>query len=148
LPRLRKALLAAVALIALGIVCEGRTSKFTGKIVAYDVMRHAAKDATFQQNQEVVVLETSGAKQKYVKVVFSSYGTTQIDQKYFDGTLPLEVDALRDHSCDERAPRFVTQASVEQIAGTYLLTDGFKDHPPARIKTLECYDAIYKKKKK
>jgi len=148
LPRLRNALLAAVALTGLGIACHAKTSKLTGKIVAYDVMRHAAKDATFEQNQEVVVLETGGAKQKYVKVVFASYGTTQIDQKYFDGTQPLEVDAFRDHSCDQSAPRFVTQASVDQIAGTYLLTDGFKDHPPARIKTLECYDAIYKKRKK
>ena len=146
--RSRKTLLAALALVAFGQVSSAKPSKLAGKIVAYDVMRHAAKDATFQQNQEVIVLEIAGAKQKYLKVVFSSYGTTQIEQKYFEGTLPLEVEAFRDKSCDESAPRFVTQASPEHITGMYLLTDGFKDHPPARIKTLDCYDAIYRKKKK
>ena len=98
------------------------------------------------QNQEIVVLETSGEKDKYVKVIFSSFDTRQIDPKYFDGTLPLEVGVVRDHSCDERTPVFVPQASLEQIAGTYLLTDAFKNHPPASIKTLKCYAAIYKKK--
>lgn len=147
MPKPRKVSLAIVPLMLLAIVCSARTSKLTGKIVAYDVMRHAAKDATFQQNQEVVVLETSGPKQKYLKVVFASYGTTQIDQKYFDGTQPLEAEVFRDHSCDESTPRFVTEASLEHINGMYLLTDAFKDHPPAKIKTLECYDAIYRKKK-
>ena len=117
-----------------------------GKIVAYDLMRHNSKAATFMQNQEIVVLETSGEKEKYIKVIFSSSDTSQIDPKYFDGTLPLEVEVLRDHSCDQRSPVFVTQTSLEQIAGTYLLTDAFKNHPPASIKTLKCYAAIYKKK--
>jgi hypothetical protein len=117
-----------------------------GKIVAYDLMRHNSKAATFMPNQEIVVLETSGEKEKYVKVIFSSFDTTQIDAKYFDGRLPFEVEVLRDHSCDEHSPVFVNQASLEQIAGTYLLTDAFKNRPPASIKTLKCYAAIYKKK--
>lgn len=99
------------------------------------------------QNQEIVVLETSNPKEKYVKIMFSSFGTTQIEQKYFDGTQPLTADVLRDHSCDESAPSFVSQVSLEQIARTYLLTDAFKPQPPGRIKTLKCYVAIYKKKK-
>lgn len=144
--QLQKALLTAVAILAFGLVSLARTSKLTGKMVAYDLMHHASKSASDVQNEEVVVLETPNEKQKYVKVVFSSFGTTQIDQKYFDGTLPLSVDALRDHSCDEKSPAFVSQVSLEQIGGNYLLTDAFKTQPPARIKILECYVAVYKKK--
>ena len=43
------------------------------------------------------------------------------------------------------------RASIEhpsRCAGTYLLTDAFKTPPPCRIKNLECYVAIYKKKSK
>jgi 4-hydroxy-3-methylbut-2-enyl diphosphate reductase IspH len=134
-------------MMAFAIVSTAKTSKISGKIVAYDVMKHSSKSASDMQNQEVVVLESSGQKQKYVKVMFSSFGTTQIDPKYFDGTQPLEANVLRDHTCDEKAPTFVTQVSLEQIGGTYLLTDAFKSQPPGRIKTLECYVAIYKKNK-
>ena len=117
-------------------------------MVAYDLMKHNAKNTAAMQNQEVAVLETSGAKgTKYVKVMFSSLGTTQIEQKYFDGTLPLEVDALRDKSCDESRPTFVPRVSLEQIAGTYLLTDAYKTSPPGSLKSLECYVAIQRKKK-
>ena len=145
--RQTQTLLTAVAIVAFGITSHAKNVKITGKIVAYDVMKHASKSSSILQNQEVVVLETSG-KQKYAKVMFSSPGTIQIDPKYFDGTQPLEADVFRDHSCDEKAPTFVTQVSLEQIGGTYLLTDAFKNQPPARIKTLECYVAIYKTKKK
>jgi 4-hydroxy-3-methylbut-2-enyl diphosphate reductase IspH len=134
-------------MMAFAIVSTAKTAKISGKIVAYDVMKHSSKSASDMQNQEVVVLESSGQKQKYVKVMFSSFGTTQIDPKYFDGTQPLEANVLRDHTCDEKAPTFVTQVSLEQIGGTYLLTDAFKSQPPGRIKTLECYVAIYKKNK-
>jgi hypothetical protein len=41
----------------------------------------------------------------------------------------------------------VQEISLQQMGGTYLLTDAYKSSPPARIKTLECYVAIYKKKK-
>lgn len=118
----------------------------TGKMVAYDLMRHTSKTASGVQNEEVVVLEISGPKPKYVKVVFSSSGSTQIDEKYFDGTLPLEVAAFRDKSCDEKEPTFVPQVSIQHIAKTYLLTEAFKTKPPGKIKSLECYGAIYKKK--
>ena len=134
-------------MMAFAIVSTAKTAKISGKIVAYDVMKHSSKSGSDMQNQEVVVLESSGQKQKYVKVMFSSFGTTQIDPKYFDGTQPLEANVLRDHTCDEKAPTFVTQVSLEQIGGTYLLTDAFKNQPPGRIKTLECYVAIYKKNK-
>jgi 4-hydroxy-3-methylbut-2-enyl diphosphate reductase IspH len=134
-------------MMAFAIVSTAKTAKISGKIVAYDVMKHSSKSASDMQNEEVVVLESSGQKQKYVKVMFSSFGTTQIDPKYFDGTQPLEANVLRDHTCDEKAPTFVTQVSLEQIGGTYLLTDAFKNQPPGRIKTLECYVAIYKKNK-
>jgi hypothetical protein len=130
----------------LGLVSLAKSSKIAGKIVAYDLMRHNSKTASFMQNQEIVILETGREKEKYVKVIFSSFDTSQIEPKYFDGTLPLEVNILRDHSCDERSPVFVTQPSLERIAGTYLLTDAFKNHPPPSIKTLKCYAAIYKKK--
>ena len=119
-------------------------------MVAYDPMLHLAKSASAVQNQEVVVLETNSPKpkDKYVKVMISSFGTTQIEQKYFDGTLPFEADVFRDRSCDEGRPKFVTQVSLEQIAGTYLLTDAFKTQPPGKIKNLGCYVVIEKKKKK
>src|ERR1700686_3669422 len=109
-------------------------------------MKHASKAASSVQNQEVIVMETPSQKQKYVKVTFSTFGTTQIEPKYFDGTQPLPVDVFRDKACDERSPRFVSQVSLEKMSGTYLLTDAFKSAPPGRIKNLECYVAIYKKK--
>ena len=133
-------------LVILSAVSLARSTKLTGKMVAYDLMRHTSKTASGQQNEEVVVLEAAGQKQRYVKVVFSSSDATQIEQKYFDGTLPLEVNVFRDKSCDEKTPTFVPQVSVEHIAKTYLLTDAFKNQPPGKIKTLECYGAIYKKK--
>jgi len=145
LPR-KKALLTAVAMLTLG-VCFAKNTKATGKMVAYDFMKHSAKSATFVQNDEVVVLETPNEKQKYVKLMFSSPGTTQIEAKYFDGTQSLEADVFRDKTCDEKAPTFVPEVSMEQIAGAYLLTDAYKTHPPSRIKNLECYVVIYKKKK-
>jgi len=148
LPPRTKALLTTAAIVAFAITSSAKNTKISGKIIAYDVMKHASKSSSILQNQEVVVLETGGPKQKYAKVMFSSPGTTQIDPKYFDGTQTLEADVFRDHSCDEKAPTFVTQVSLEQIGGTYLLTDAFKNQPPARIKTLECYVAIYKTKKK
>ena len=145
--RQKKLLLTAVAITALGVVSFAKTTKLTGKLVAYDVTQHSSKNASALQNQETVVLETTNPKEKYVKVLYSSFGTTQIEPKYFDGALPLTVDVLRDHSCDESAPRLVREVSVEQMGGTYLLTDAFKSQPPGRIKTLKCYVAIYKKKK-
>ena len=145
--RQKKLLLTAVAITALGVVSFAKTTKLTGKLVAYDVTQHSSKNASALQNQETVVLETTNPKEKYVKVLYSSFGTTQIEPKYFDGTLPLAADVLRDHTCDESAPRLVRDVSVEQMGGTYLLTDAFKAQPPGRIKTLKCYVAIYKKKK-
>jgi hypothetical protein len=128
------------------VVSRARSTKLAGKMAAYDLMRHTSKTASGQQNEEVVVLEAAGQKRRYVKVVFSSSGSTQIEQKYFDGTLPLELDAFRDKSCDEKTPTFVPEVNVEHIAKTYLLTDAFKTKPPGKIKSLECYGAIYKKK--
>lgn len=144
--RQKQTLLTAIAIVALTLVCFAKNQKLSGKIVAYDLMKHNAKNTSALQNQEVVILAIPANKLKYVKVVFSTFGTTQIDQKYFDGNEPLEVNVFRDKGCDERAPRFVTQVSVEQMAGTYLLTDAFKTSPPPRMKTLECYDAIPKKR--
>jgi len=142
-----KIFLTAVAIVTFTSFSLAKNTKLTGKIVGYDVMHHTSKSASVVQNQEVVILETANPKQKYVKVMFSSFGTTQIDPKYFDGAEPLTTDVFRDHSCDEKVPAFVSQVTLEQIAGTYLLTDAFKSQPPARIKTLKCYVAIYKKKK-
>ena len=142
-----KALLTLAIITTATVISSAKNTKLSGKMVAYDLMKHSSKSASATQNQEVVVLETGG-KQKYSKVMFSTFGTTQIDPKYFDGTQPLEADVFRDHSCDEKVPTFVTEVSLEQIGGTYLLTDAFKNQPPARIKNLECYVAIYKKKKK
>jgi hypothetical protein len=148
LSRQTQTLLTAVAIVAFGVFSAAKNAKVSGKIAAYDFMKHSSKSASQVQNQEVVVLETGGQKQKYVKVMFSSPGTTQIDPKYFDGTQSLEANVFRDKSCDEKTPTFVSQISLEQIGGTYLLTDAFKNQPPARIKNLECYVAIYKTKKK
>jgi hypothetical protein len=128
------------------LVCFAKTAKLTGKMVAYDLMRHNSKNAAAGQNQEVIVLETSDQKKRYVKVMFSSFGTTQIEQKYFDGTQALATEVFRDHSCDEKTPRFVSQVSLEHIDGNYLLTDAFRTSPPAKIKTLDCYVAVIRKK--
>lgn len=147
--RNNKLILTALTIAFLTLIASAKNPKFTGKIVAYDLLKHTSKSANLQQNEEVVVLETNSTKKKgkYVKVVFSSSGTSQIEPKYFDGNQPLTADALREHSCDENSPRFVQEISLQQMGGTYLLTDAYKTSPPARIKTLECYVAIYKKKK-
>ena len=142
-----RTLLIVVTTLFLGRVCFAKTTKLTGKMVGYDFMHHASKATSDTQNQEVVILETPNPKQKYVKVMFSSLGTTQIEPKYFDGTQPLDTNVFRDKTCDEKAPTFASEVSMEQIAGTYLLTEAYKNHPPSRIKNLECYVAIYKKKK-
>lgn len=144
--RQKRTFLTATVILALALVSQAKTQKLTGKIVAYDLLKHNAKNSNALQNQEVVVLETPGQKHKYAKVTFSSFGTSQIDQKYFDGSQPMTVDVFRDKSCDEKLPTFVNQVSLEQMAGTYLLTDAFKSTPPGRIKSLECYVAIQKKK--
>ncbi|MFZ0732070.1 MAG: hypothetical protein WAM79_07080 [Candidatus Sulfotelmatobacter sp.] len=141
----RKVFLTGVAIAALGIACFARKSSLSGKMVAYDPLLHAAKGASFVANKEAVIIEMPGRKTKYLKIVFVGYGTTQIDAKYFGGALALTVKALRDHSCDETDPRFATQVSLDQTSGTFLLTDAFKNSPPPKIKTLECYDAPEKK---
>jgi hypothetical protein len=145
LHRYRKTFFAAATVLTFVLTCVAKT-QLNGKIVAYDLMKHNSKTASHMQNQEVIVMEVPTQKQKYIKVMFSSFGTTQIDPKYFDGTQPLSVDVFRDKSCDEKSPRFIPQVSVEQLTGTYLLTDAFKSAPPGRIKNLECYVAIQKKK--
>lgn len=149
MPRYTKALLNGFAIAAFVLVAAAKPSKMTGKIVAYDLMKHTAKSANLQQNEEVVVLDTNSTKLKdrYVKVLFSSSSTTQIEPQFFDGTQPLTTDVFRDHSCDEKAPRFAREVSVQQMGGTYLLTDAYKTSPPAKIKILECYVAIQRKKK-
>jgi len=150
LARNNKFILTALTIAFLTLIASAKTSRLTGKIVGYDLLKHTSKSANLQQNEEIVVLETNSTKKKdkYVKVVFSSSGTSQIEPQYFDGTQPLTADVLREHTCDENSPRFVREISLQQMGGTYLLTDAYKTSPPARIKTLECYVAIYKKKKK
>ena len=140
-----KRVLLAATVVSLAAVCSAKTPVFTGKVVAYDPLQHAAKDATFSANKETLILQTAGPKIKYLKVVFVSYGTTQLDAKYFDGSAALTVKALRDKSCDESSPQFVQQVGLGQGAGNYLLTDAFKNSPPPRIKKIECYDATQKK---
>ena len=140
-----KTLLRVFFIAALGLTSFAKTPRFTGKMVAYDPLLHASKSASVVANREEVILEVAGKKAKYLKVVVVSVGTTQLDPKYFDGTTPLTVRAFRDHSCDENSPRLVTQVSLDQKSGTYLLTDAFKNAPPAKIKTLECYESVEKK---
>ena len=139
-----KGLLTGVAIVGLGLACFAKVPTVTGKIVAYDPLLHAAKAASFVANKEVVILETPGQK-KYVKVVFVSFGTTQVEAKYFDGSLPLAVQAIRDRNCDDLSPNLVPQMSLDEKAGTYLLTEAFKNSPPPKIKKLECYGATGKK---
>ena len=143
--RSKRMLIGTAAALTLGIPCAAKTPVFTGKIVAYDPLLHAGKIASNMPNREEVILETPDHKKKYIKLVFVSVGTNQLETKYFDGTTPLSVQALRDHSCDEGTPRFVKQVGLDQRAGTYLLTTPFINAPPGRIKTLECYDATRKK---
>ena len=64
-----------------------RTAKLTGKMVGqrFNAPRLQSMRLT-DRIEEVVVLETLNRKQKYVKVILSSLGTTQIEPKYFDAT--------------------------------------------------------------
>ncbi|MGH9495789.1 MAG: hypothetical protein ACRD3B_12390 [Candidatus Sulfotelmatobacter sp.] len=143
--RKQQALLQGAVVAILTLPGFAKTPTLNGKMVAYDPILHAGKPASTVANREEIILEAPGHKAKYVKLVFVSVGTTQLDAKYFDGTLPLTVQALRDRTCDESTPRFVKQVGLDQRAGTYLLTNAFKNSPPARIKTLECYEATRKK---
>jgi len=143
--KLKKTLQVSVAVAAFALTCIAKTPVLTGKMVAYDPLLHASKPSTMQPNKEVIVLETSGHKTKYVKLVFVSFGTKQVDEKFFDGTTPMSVPALRNQECDEGSPRFVTQVSLGQKSGSYLLTDAFNAAPPPHLKKLECYDATGKK---
>ncbi len=102
--RSKHLLLNSVVILALGFPGFTKTPIVTGKMVAYNPLRHAGKVASYEANKEEVILETPARKKGFVKVVFISYGTTQIDPKYFDGTIPLEVHVLRDHECDEKLP--------------------------------------------
>lgn len=143
--RLNTVLLRGVAVAALGLPCVAKTPTLTGKMVAYDPLLHANKSSSVVANKESVVLEVPGQKARYIKVVFVTFGTTQLEQKYFDGTMPLTVKAIRDHTCDDRSPKIAAQVSLTQASGTYLLTDAFKNSPPPKLKILECYDATQKK---
>ena len=143
--RLKKTLQVTAAIVALQLTCSARTPKFVGKMVAYDALLHASKPSTMQSNKEVIILETPNHKKKYVKLVFISFGTTQVDDKYFDGSTPMTVQVVRDEECDQRYPRFVTQVSLDQTSGSYLLTEAFKASPPPHLKKIECYDATGKK---
>lgn len=133
-----------LAVAAMALSTFAKTPTVTGKIVAYDPLLHAEKNTTLVANHETVIVETVGMKAKYVRLEFSSVGVTQIEEKYFDGSSPMSVQALRDHTCDERTPKFVRQFGLEQKTGIYVLTDAFKNSPP-KIKLLQCYDAIVKK---
>ncbi len=134
-----------VAIAILNLACFAKTPTLTGKVVAYDPLLHAAKDASFMANKEAIIMAATAPKVKYVKIVFVGFGTTQLDPKYFDGSQPLTVKALRDRTCDESSPNMVTQVSVEERSGSYLLTDAFKNSPAPKIKNLECYEATPKK---
>ncbi len=131
-------------MMLLGLACFAKTLTLSGKMVAYNPMQHAAKDASFQANKETVILEIKEKKTKYVKVLFIGFGTTQIESQFFDGATPLTVKALRDKTCEERLPNLVDEVGLQQRAGSYLLTDAFKKSPP-KIKNLECYYAMGKK---
>ena len=143
--QMKKAIQVAVAITAIQLTCFAKTPKFTGKMVAYDPLLHASKPSTMQSNKEVIILETPNRKKKYVKIVFVSFGTKQVDEKYFDGSTLMTVEALRDEECDQNLPRFIMQVSLDQASGSYLLTDAFKASPPPHLKKLECYDATGKK---
>ena len=140
-----KVLLNSIAVVALGVTGFAKTPTLTGKMVAYDPLQHAAKVATFVANKEEVILEIAGPKTKFVKVVVVGYGTTQIDQKYFDGTIPFAVQALRDRTCDEKSPKLVAELGTDQKSGIYLKTEAYKNTPTPNLKTLECYAATGKK---
>ena len=112
-------------------------------MVAYDPMLHAAKNASFQANKEVVVLEVPGKKTKYAKVVFIGFGASQIDNKLFDGSSPLNIRVMRDKTCDENSPILVNELNFQQRSGTYLLTDAYKASPP-KIRKAECFYATGK----
>ena len=141
----KKVVLVAATLAALPLTGLAKTPKFTGKMVAYDPFLHASKPSTMQSNKEVIILETPSHKKKYVKLVFVSFGTKQVDDKYFDGSTPMTVQVLRNEECDQNFPRFITQVSLDQTSGSYLLTDAFKASPPPHLKKLECYDATGKR---
>ena len=141
----KTAWLTGAFMVAFALACFAKVPTVTGKMVAYDPLLHATKDATFTANKEIVILEIAGSKAKYVKVVFVGFGTTQIDPKYFEGTVPLSVQAIRDHACEDTSPKLVPHLGPDQATGTYVLTEAFKNSPPPKIKKLECYDATGKK---
>jgi len=143
--KVAKTWLGGMSIVTLELVCFAKTPQLTGKIVAYDVLAHAGKVASFVENKEIVVLEAPTHKAKYVKLVVHGYGTVQIGPKYFGGDEALTVRAERDKTCDETSPTIRAQIANPKT-GTYLLTDAYKSTPPPKLKNLECYVAIAQKK--
>jgi hypothetical protein len=107
--------------VTLELVCFAKTPQL-GKIVAYDVLAHAGKVASFVENKEIVVLEAPTHKAKYVKPS-CTHSTVQIGPKYFGGDEALTVRAERFKTCDETSPTIRAQIAK---TGTYLLTDAYK----------------------
>ena len=135
---------------------EAQTRKFTGQVFAYDLLAHAFKVASFAENRELVIFRLRH-RQAFVKLLFESFGQTQLDPKYLDGSTTIAVRVTRDPSCDEDSPKFFAEGESLIPPGTipddektpsshetkieqkYRVTDAFSDQSIPKIAHLDCY---------
>lgn len=134
-------------IIALLLVCIpvahgfGKSQKMRGVIVAYDPVYHGLKQPSFVKNIEVAVADvgTDDANERFVKLIFEGFGTKQVTDDVLNGKVPFTVRTIRDTSCDEPHPRWLTEPNSFEGSGPFLLNETHKALPVDSVSGLACY---------
>ena len=124
--------------IAFGL---GKTQKMRGTIVAFDPVYHGVKQPSFVKNLEVTIADVGkgDAHNSFVMLIFEGFGTQQLANDVLNGKMSFTVKAVRDTSCDERHPRWVTDPNSFEGSGPFLLNESHKSLSVDSISNLECY---------
>ncbi len=93
------------------------------------------------KNIEVTVadLGTGDAHKRFVKLIFEGFGIEQVAPDVLNGKVPFTVITVRDTSCDEPHPRWLTEPNSFEGSGPFLLNESHKDLPVDPVSGLECY---------
>jgi hypothetical protein len=119
----------------------GKSRKMRGVVVACDPVYHGLKQPSFVKNLEVTVADvgTSDVHKHFVKVIFEGFGNEQVATDVLNGQMPFAVRAVRDTSCDEPKPRWLTEPNSFDGSGPFVLNDSHKTLSVDSISGLECY---------
>jgi hypothetical protein len=128
-------------------LCAAQARHLRGTIIAYDPAYHTLKQSSFVKNREVVIAETrpEGKKKSFVKLVFESFGPTQVNQDVLEGLKAYDVRVVRDTSCDEAHPRLVNKFDLNQGSGIFLINSSHVIGPLPQIENLLCFRVIQAK---